>query len=91
MTAQHLATTGQAFTGLYKHNQGVETFQLQVGDVRPLERQSQVLRVVSGHAWITMDGKDIVLKRGDELTLNQGTHPAVISAAGLRPVVVEVR
>lgn len=91
MAAQHIATTGRTFTGLHEHDNTVEDFQLKVGEVRSLERRSQVLRVVSGLVWVTMDGQDIVLKGGDELTLKRGKDHAVISAAGLRPAAFEIR
>lgn len=91
MAAQQLTTTGRTFAGLHQRGNGVEHRQLNVGEVQRLKRQSQVIRVESGHAWITHDGKDIVLKGGDELTLNRGKDSAVISSAGRRPVTFEVR
>ena len=63
--------------------------ELMKGYVRDEKRESQVLRVVSGNAWVTMDGKDVVLKPGDEFKLSRGKYDAVVSPAGDEPLVYE--
>lgn len=66
-------------------------FELMDGFVRDEKRESQVLRVVSGQAWITMDGEDFVLSEGEELRLSHGKYDAVVSATGHDPLVYEIK
>jgi mannose-6-phosphate isomerase-like protein (cupin superfamily) len=63
--------------------------ELMKGYVRDEKRESQVLRIVSGNAWVTMDGEDFVLKPGDELKLSHGKYDAVVSPTGDEPLVYE--
>ena len=67
------------------------TMQLGPGGARSLRRNSQVLRVISGNAWITFDGKDMYLDCDEELSLVPGRSHAVISALGDHPLVYEIR
>ena len=59
------------------------------GYVRDEKRESQVMRVVSGAAWISMDGEDIILQPGEELKLSHGKHKALVSPASDEPLVYE--
>ena len=63
--------------------------ELMTGYVRSEKRESQLLRVVSGTAWVSMEGEDIVLEPGDELKLSHGKHNAVVSPTGDEPLVYE--
>ena len=63
--------------------------ELMTGYVRSEKRESQVLRIVSGTAWVSMDGEDVILQSGEELKLSHGKHQAVVSPAGHEPLVYE--
>lgn len=63
--------------------------ELMEGYVRGEKRESQVLRIVSGTAWVSMEGEDIILQPGDELKLSHGKHNAVISPTGNEPLIYE--
>lgn len=63
--------------------------ELMTGYVRDEKRESQVLRIVSGTAWVSMDGEDLILNPGDELKLSHGKHKALVSAATDEPLVYE--
>ena len=63
--------------------------ELMKGYVRSEKRDSQVLRIVSGTAWVSMDGEDMVLNSGEELKLSHGRHQAVISPTGDGPLVYQ--
>jgi mannose-6-phosphate isomerase-like protein (cupin superfamily) len=63
--------------------------ELMPGFVRDEKRVSQVFRVVSGTAWVSIDGEDIVLRTGEELKLSHGKYDAVISSADDDPLVYE--
>ena len=63
--------------------------ELMKGYVRTEKRESQVLRIVSGTAWVSMDGEDLILKPGEELKLSHGKHKAVVSPASNEPLVYE--
>lgn len=49
------------------------------------------VRVVSGNAWITMNGRDMFLVRGERANLGSSEDVALISALGKTPLVLEVR
>jgi len=71
--------------------------QLNRGQVRSIGRKAQFLRVISGVAWVTIDGEDIILSGDEETTLEprtqRGTSPrksrAVITAVGEDSIVYE--
>lgn len=65
-------------------------FQLSKGNVHKLERSCRVIRVKAGCAWITLNGKDIVLESGCEIRLDPGEHSAVISNLCDEPLVYEI-
>lgn len=48
------------------------------------------LRVRSGRAWVTLNGCDLVLKRGDEIAIHSKNDFAVVSALGHVPLVIEL-
>ena len=66
-------------------------FELLDGFVRDEKRESQVLHVVSGTAWVTMDGKDIILNEGEEVRLSRGKYDALISSPDRQPLVYEIK
>jgi len=57
----------------------LRVFQLSKGGVYKLERSCQVIRVIAGCAWITLNGQDIIVENGHEIHLDPGEHSAVIS------------
>ena len=61
------------------------------GSVRDEKRESQTLHVVSGTAWISMDGMDIFVKQGQDLRLSRGKYQAVVSNLGNEPVIYEIK
>ena len=60
------------------------------GEVQRVESSYQGLRVRSGQAWLTQQGCDLVLKRGDEVALDGRHDAAVISALGHAPLIIEL-
>lgn len=48
------------------------------------------VRVRSGRAWITLNGRDHVLKRGEKIALQAKGDFALVSSAGCTPVVIEL-
>ncbi|HSD85723.1 MAG TPA: hypothetical protein VLG46_17805 [Anaerolineae bacterium] len=48
------------------------------------------LRVRSGRAWVTLNGHDLVLKRGEEVALETRHDEAVVSSVGQAPLVIEL-
>jgi hypothetical protein len=69
--------------------QSKSRIELMDGYVRDEKRESQVLRVVSGTAWVSMDGEDVILKPGEEIKLSHGRYSAVVSSADDEPLVYE--
>ncbi len=68
---------------------GSYRIELMNGYVRDEKRESQLLRIVSGTAWVSMDGEDVILNPGDELKLSHGKHKALVSPANDEPLVYE--
>jgi hypothetical protein len=60
------------------------------GEVRRIESSYRGLRVRSGRAWVTVNGRDLVLKRCDEIALEMRHDAAVVSALGRVPLVIEL-
>lgn len=60
------------------------------GEVYRVPSNYRGLRVRSGQAWITLNGRDLVFKRGDEATLEAKNEFAVVSALGRIPLVIEL-
>lgn len=49
------------------------------------------MKVVSGNAWLTMNGRDMFLVRGERASLDSSHDVVLISALGETPLVLEVR
>ena len=60
------------------------------GEVHRVKSNYRGLRVRSGRAWITLDGCDLVLKRGEEVALEMHHDAAVVSPLGHAPLVIEL-
>lgn len=63
---------------------------LMKGEVQRVESNYRGLRVRSGRAWVTLNGHDLVLKRGDDVTLEGRHDAAVVSPLGHVPLVIEL-
>ncbi len=59
-------------------------------EVYRLPANSLSLRVLSGSAWVTASGRDIVVKRGERICLSAGGDFALASALGGSPLVLEL-
>lgn len=60
------------------------------GEVQRVKSNYRGLRVRSGRAWVTVDGRDLVLKRGEEVALEMKRDAAVVSPLGHAPLVIEL-
>ncbi len=60
------------------------------GEVQRVTANYRGLRVRSGRAWVTVNGRDLVLKRGDEVTLEGRHDAAVVSPLGHAPLIIEL-
>ncbi len=60
------------------------------GEARRLNPIPAGIRVLSGHAWVSWKGKDIVLNQGQEYRFQPGGDDPVISSMGRRTIVIEV-
>ncbi len=60
------------------------------GEVQRVETNYRGLLVRSGRAWVTLQGKDLVLNRGDEIALEGPRDAAVVSAVGREPLIIEL-
>jgi hypothetical protein len=60
------------------------------GEVQRVMANYRGLRVRSGRAWVTLRGRDLLLKRGDEITLEGRHDAAVVSPLGHAPLIIEL-
>jgi hypothetical protein len=60
------------------------------GEVQRVKSNYRGLRVRSGRAWVTVNGRDLVLKRGEEVALERQRDAAVVSPLGHVPLVIEL-
>ena len=60
------------------------------GEVQRVKSNYRGLRVRSGRAWVTVNGRDLVLKRGEEVALEMRHDAAVVSPLGYAPLVIEL-
>jgi ferric-dicitrate binding protein FerR (iron transport regulator) len=60
------------------------------GEVQRVKPNYRGLRVRSGRAWVTVNGRDLVLKPGEEIALEMPHAAAVMSPLGHAPLVVEL-
>ncbi len=60
------------------------------GEVQRIGANYRGMRVRSGRAWVTANGSDLVLKRGEEIALEVRPDTAVVSALGHAPLVIEL-
>ncbi len=60
------------------------------GQVARLNPRCARVRVLTGIAYISREREDIVLRRGEDATVQRGRYNALISAVGRVPLVLEV-
>lgn len=60
------------------------------GEVQRVKSNYRGLRIRSGRAWVTVNGRDLVLKRGEEVALEMRHDGAVVSPLGHAPLVIEL-
>ncbi len=58
-------------------------------DTHRLPSSVTQIRVLSGNAWVTAFGKDIILHQGESALFVPGENDAVVTALGDVPLVVE--
>jgi hypothetical protein len=59
-------------------------------EVQRVTTDWQGLRVRSGRAWISLNGRDLVLKRGQTITVESKDDFALVSPLGGVPLVIEL-
>jgi len=68
----------------------VRRIQLVPGAVLRLPRRQQRIQVIFGAAWITADGRDYAVRRGDSQLLKPGRYEALISPLGSRQILFDI-
>jgi hypothetical protein len=66
-------------------------FVLLPGEVLRIPSTRSTIRVISGTAWLTSEGEDIILCNGQCLSVATPREPPVISGIGSAAVLFEVR
>jgi hypothetical protein len=57
----------------------LEVFRQNKGSTRELPKTCQLIRVLSGCAWISINGEDIIVESGHEVHLAGGEYAGIIS------------
>ncbi len=65
-------------------------YRLVQGEIHPMARNGQTVRVRAGTAWLTFEGFDFVLGQGQEMELAPGREPALITCVVSRALVYEL-
>jgi hypothetical protein len=61
------------------------------GEALRVPKASRALRVLSGTAWVSLEGEDLVLARCESLSLpGRRGHQAVVSSAGEEALLLEL-
>jgi hypothetical protein len=68
----------------------VDIIELNGSETYSLHPQMQIIRVLSGRAWITINSEDRIVAEGDDTMLEQAKEPSVISSLSRRPLVFEI-
>jgi len=61
------------------------------GELFHLAKANQKIQILSGCAWLTLAGQDIILPRGEKISLGPAKDFALISALGQSPLIFEIR
>lgn len=61
------------------------------GELYHLPKANQRIQIVSGCAWLTLAGQDIILPRGEKISVDPAKDFALISALGQTPLIFEIR
>ncbi len=83
-----VALTGKGFR---QEDAFDEIIELAGDETYPLEHQTQVIQVLSGCAWVTLNGEDQVIRQGENLMIEHSREKIVISSLGSRPLVFEIQ
>jgi len=79
-----------SFVGIVPAAPLIERINLTENQHLTLSHKVNFVRVLNGSAWISYQGKDIVLKSGEMLELEPGRDITIVSALGHKPVELEV-
>ncbi|HEY9667801.1 MAG TPA: hypothetical protein V6C91_13405 [Coleofasciculaceae cyanobacterium] len=82
-----------AFTHLFHSNElslVAKQVTLEKGQIFRVPLACQEIHVVSGVAWITFAGKDLIVQAGEKTFLPSHKASAVLSALGNMPVSLEI-
>lgn len=62
---------------------------LEIENIYKLPKTVTTVRVLSGRAWVTLLGKDIILRQGESAVLKPGNDGAVVSSLSDVPLILE--
>ncbi len=82
-----------SFTNLFKRNfknLAPDHFTLENGEVFQVPSACSEVRVLSGVAWITVAGQDLILTSGEKALVASQKDRAILSGLGNLPLIVEV-
>ena len=75
---------------MFQRNSQFAAIKIENNQVLKLPKAYREVQVLSGTAWITVDGQDIILRSGEKVSLPSSNNFALISALTPLPLVLEV-
>ena len=73
-----------------KESRPVLRIALLPGELLRVPRTRKHLHVLTGTAWVSDCGRDIVAERGACVPLERSRHPVLVSGAGSKPLLFEI-
>ena len=61
----------------------------EIENIYKLPKTVTAVRVISGQAWVTVLGEDIILRQGESAALKPGNDGAVVSSLSSIPLILE--
>jgi len=72
------------------HPRRMLRFALYAGELYRVPRGMRNVQILSGTAWISAHGEDVVARQGSRLRIAPGAGPALVSGLGREPLLFEV-
>ena len=69
----------------------VDIIELNGDETYVLDSQAQIIRVLSGSAWITVNAEDHIVTQDEDTLIEAAREPAILSSLNGRPVVFEIQ
>ena len=81
----------RAFTGNAAPQPNIRQVLISERDTYTLPRRTQQIRVLSGGAWVSVEAEDMILNKGETLTLRADREGVIVTALSRKALQLELR